>query len=67
MRFHNHNSISLRALGAALAALTVGVPLAAGLLAPGHTTTLAPLALVLPFVTMGLLDAAQRSSRFSNG
>ena len=65
MRSHSHTSISLRSLGASLAALTVALPLAAGLLAPGHTATLAPLALVLPFVTMGLLDAARRSNRFS--
>jgi len=65
MRLRTHNQVSLRSLGASLAALTVAVPLAAGLLAPGHTTALAPLALVLPFVTMGVLDAARRSNRFS--
>jgi hypothetical protein len=63
MRLHNHTH-SVRSLGATLAALTVALPLAAGLLAPGHTTALAPLALVLPFVTMGLLDTALRSDRF---
>ena len=62
MRLHNHSQNSLRALGAGLAAATVLLPLAL-LLAPAQTHALAPFALVLPFVTMGLLDAARRSDR----
>lgn len=52
---------SARTLGVALAGATVALPVAAALLLPVHTAALAPLALLLPFVTMGLLDAALRS------
>jgi hypothetical protein len=52
---------SVRTLGLALAAATVALPVAAAQLLPLHTAALAPLALLLPFVTMGLLDAALRS------
>ena len=57
MELHRTNLKSARALGASLAALTVALPLLLALLAPAYTAALAPLALVLPFVTMGLLEA----------
>lgn len=58
MRSRTYNPDSVRLLGACLAALTVALPLLLGLLAPEHTRLLVPFALALPFVTMGLLEAA---------
>ena len=61
MKIRPSTPASARTLGLVLAAATVAVPLAAALLLPLQTAALAPLALLLPFVTMGLLDAALRN------
>ena len=52
----NIESLRLRALGLALG--TVGLTALAALVFPGEASRLAPLALFLPFVTMGMLEAA---------
>jgi hypothetical protein len=60
-------SHSVRTLGGLLAAATVALPLGLGLLAPARADVLVPFALVLPFVTMGALEAAMhRRDRLSN-
>ncbi|MFI5307111.1 MAG: hypothetical protein ACHQ53_07160 [Polyangiales bacterium] len=46
-----------------MAALTVALPVALSALLPGKTDALVPFALMLPFVTMGLLDAALSHDR----
>ena len=52
-----------RALGLALG--TVGLTALAALVFPGEVSRLAPLALILPFVTMGVLEAMVDASRRS--
>jgi hypothetical protein len=64
MRLHE-NHVSIRTLGAGLAAATVALPLAMSALLPGKTDALVPFALMLPFVTMGLLDAALSHERIA--
>jgi hypothetical protein len=58
MRFHPNNLASARALGVGLAAVTVVIPVVLAAVLPVKSDALVPLALMLPFVTMGLLDAA---------
>lgn len=66
MRLHE-NSVSIRTLGAAMAAATVGLAVALSVLLPGKSDALVPFALMLPFVTMGLLDAALSHDRHARG
>ena len=58
-------SLRARALGLALG--TVGLTALAALVFPGEASRLAPLALILPFITMGALevmvDASSRRAR----
>jgi len=65
MRSNSIETVRARALGLALG--TVGLTALAALAFPGEASRLAPLALALPFVTMGMLeslvDHARRSPR----
>lgn len=67
MRFHTRTMAAARALGAGLALATLAVPALLALLFPSHADALVPLALMLPFATMGLLEAALPSGRRSAG
>ena len=58
MRIHPHTPASARALGAGLAAVTLLIPVVLAAVLPAKADALVPLALMLPFATMGLLDAA---------
>lgn len=53
---------TLRSRALVLALGTVGLTALAALVFPGEASRLAPLALVLPFVTMGMLEAAVDAS-----
>jgi hypothetical protein len=66
MRMHEKH-VSIRTLGAVLAAATVALPVAVSALLPGKVDALVPFALMLPFVTMGLLDAALNHDRHARG
>jgi hypothetical protein len=66
MRSHDNHFPSPRTLGAGLAAATVALPLVVGALLPGRSDTLLPFALMLPFVTMGLLEAALQHDRHAH-
>ena len=57
MRFQVKNTHSARMLAAAFAAVTVLLPTLLAAFLPGRADALVPLALMLPFVTMGVLDA----------
>jgi hypothetical protein len=57
---------TLRVRAVVLAASTVGVTALAALFFPGEASHMAPLALALPFVTMGLLEATVDSARHSH-
>jgi hypothetical protein len=56
----NLNSSSLRLLGAVLAGATLATPLLLSAVVPAHVV--AAFALAIPFVTMGLLEAAVQSA-----
>lgn len=58
MRFHTNDPASARKLGAGLALATVAFPLLLGAFLPGKLDALVPLALMLPFISMGVLEAA---------
>jgi hypothetical protein len=58
MRFQVKNTHAARMLAATFAAITVLVPALLAAVLPGRADTLVPVALMLPFVTMGVLDAA---------
>jgi glucose-6-phosphate-specific signal transduction histidine kinase len=56
---------TLRARALVLALGTVGLTALAALVFPGEASRLAPLALALPFVTMGMLEGLVDSERRS--
>jgi hypothetical protein len=58
MRFQTTTPSGARKLGLGLAAATLALPVLLGLAAPGKTDALIPVALMLPFLTMGVLEAA---------
>ncbi len=65
MRLPNHIPSSPRTLGALVSAATLAVPLLLAAALPGRADALVPVALVLPLLTMGALDAALRHDRHS--
>jgi hypothetical protein len=60
MRFHTNTPADARKLGVGFVAATLALPVLLGLLAPGKMDALVPVALMLPFLTMGVLEAAVR-------
>jgi hypothetical protein len=58
MRIHPKTATSAGALGAGVAAVTLLIPMLLAAVLPAKSDALVPLALMLPCVTMGLLDAA---------
>jgi len=61
MRPQSIETLRVRALVLSLG--TVGLTALAALVFPGQASRLAPLALTLPFLTMGMLEAAVDASR----
>ena len=58
MRHESNQIPSARVLGVSLVAATVAIPVLLGTLFDVRSDALVPLALALPFATMGLLEAA---------
>jgi hypothetical protein len=61
MRPHSIESLRARALGLALG--TVGLTALAALVFPVEASRLAPFALIMPFLSMGALEASVDASR----
>jgi hypothetical protein len=57
MRPSNHHTPSPRALGIALAVAPVAVTILAAAFYPGKASDLTPLALMLPWLSMGVLES----------
>ena len=57
MRHSNHHTPSPRALGAVLAVAPVAVTILAAAFYPGKASDLTPLALMLPWLSMGVLES----------
>ena len=63
MRHSNHHTPSPRALGAVLAVAPVAVSILAAAFYPGKASDLTPLALMLPWLSMGVLESVLAPDR----
>ena len=67
MRHSNHHTSSPRGLGAALAVAPVAVTILAAAFYPGKASDLTPLALMLPWLSMGVLESVLDHKRGEAG